>query len=226
MIRRARRRTMTIHMKPHEPIRVTTAMRITDDEVLNFLSKKAQWIEKNVEQFQKIPPPPIRRGEPGEKWMFKGNTLVLNEAVTLLRSAFIVWTDESVTLYWPESQWAERAHQRHHAQKLILSSLRQEAEALFSARVQIYATKMKLFPKRIKLMEAQTRWGSCSSRGNLNFNWRLIGAPIEVIDSIVVHELAHLQHMNHSQEFWELVEAFAPHHDEADNWLRNHQHQL
>lgn len=226
VIRRPYRRTMTIHMKPHRPIRVTTSMQVTDHDILSFLEKKAKWIEKNQTEFENLPQALERTGEPGEVWMFKGKPLYLREAVTVLSKPFLVWGEESVTVYWPEKKWADRNSFRAEIVRLIEQSLRAEAEAWIRGRVESFAFQMKLFPRRIRFMQAQTRWGSCSSRGNVNFNWRLVGAPLEVVDAIVVHELAHLQHMNHSDDFWSLVESFAPKHKDADRWLRDNQHLL
>jgi len=76
--------------------------------------------------------------------------------------------------------------------------------------------------RRIEIRDQRTRWGSCSARGTLSFNWRLALAPYEVLDYVVVHELCHLRQPNHSPRFWELVAARRPHWREQRAWLRNH----
>jgi predicted metal-dependent hydrolase len=68
----------------------------------------------------------------------------------------------------------------------------------------------------------RTRWGSCSRRGGLSFNWRLVQAPPEVLDYVVVHELAHIVHPNHSTAFWMLVHAHCPDYPAHKRWLRRH----
>jgi predicted metal-dependent hydrolase len=73
---------------------------------------------------------------------------------------------------------------------------------------------------RISIREQKTRWGSCSSAGNLNYNWRLIFAPEEIVDYIVVHELAHRLEMNHSKAFYYIVESVLPDYRKAQKWLR------
>ena len=75
---------------------------------------------------------------------------------------------------------------------------------------------------RIAIREQKTRWGSCSSKGTLNFNWRLILAPEEVLDYVVVHELAHRREMNHSKAFYAIVESVLPDYRQARRWLREH----
>ena len=76
--------------------------------------------------------------------------------------------------------------------------------------------------KRIEIRDQRTRWGSCSTRGTLSFNWRLVLAPYEVLDYVVVHELCHLREANHSSRFWKLVETRRPGWRAHRDWLHQH----
>lgn len=96
------------------------------------------------------------------------------------------------------------------------------AREIFTRKAAYYASVMKVTYGRISIREQKTRWGSCSSKGNLNFNWRLIFAPEEVLDYIVVHELAHRREMNHSQAFYDIVESVLPEYKKEQKWLREH----
>lgn len=78
----------------------------------------------------------------------------------------------------------------------------------------------------ITIRDQKSRWGSCSSRGTLSFNYRLIFAPPIILDYVVVHELCHLTHMNHSKDFWDMVERVMPDYKMHKNWLREHGHEL
>ncbi len=78
----------------------------------------------------------------------------------------------------------------------------------------------------VTIRDQKTRWGSCSSRGTLSFNYRLIFAPSEVLDYVVVHELCHLTHMNHSKDFWNMVASVMPEYKLHKKWLREHGHEL
>ncbi len=80
--------------------------------------------------------------------------------------------------------------------------------------------------QRISIRDQKTRWGSCSSKGTLSFNWRLMLAPPAVLDYVVVHELCHLTHMNHSAAFWQKVESVCPDYRAARKWLKDHGHEL
>ena len=94
------------------------------------------------------------------------------------------------------------------------------ARDIFTRKTEYYARIMGVTYGRISIREQKTRWGSCSSAGNLNYNWRLIFAPEKVVDYIVVHELAHRLEMNHSKAFYNIVESVLPDYQSAQQWLR------
>ena len=96
----------------------------------------------------------------------------------------------------------------------------QIARDIFTHKTAYYAQIMHVTYRRISIREQKTRWGSCSSTGNLNFNWRLIFAPESVLDYIVVHELAHRKEMNHSASFYAVVESVLPDYKTSQKWLR------
>lgn len=96
------------------------------------------------------------------------------------------------------------------------------AREIFTRKAAYYAPLMQVTYGRISIREQKTRWGSCSSKGNLNFNWRLIFAPEDVLDYIVVHELAHRREMNHSQAFYDIVRSVLPEYKKEQKWLREH----
>ena len=97
---------------------------------------------------------------------------------------------------------------RRHARKVLLE------------KTAYYAAQMGVSYGRIAVKEQKTRWGSCSSQGNLNFNWKLILMPEEILDYVVVHELAHLIEMNHSPRFWAEVARILPDYERRREWLK------
>lgn len=99
--------------------------------------------------------------------------------------------------------------------------LMREAESAISSRLSYYKSVIGVAYKDVRIKEQKTRWGSCSSKGNLNFNYRLIMAPLWILDYVVIHELCHLKHMNHSRDFWELVEVNFSKYKEAKQWLKD-----
>jgi len=93
-------------------------------------------------------------------------------------------------------------------------------------RVQFYSQTMHLSPQRERITSAKYQWGGCSSRNTLSFSWRLMMAPLPVIDYIVVHELGHIQEKNHSPRFWKIVETTLPDYRARRDWLKKYGHLL
>lgn len=97
----------------------------------------------------------------------------------------------------------------------------ESARKIFKRKTAFYAGKMGVTYGRITIREQKTRWGSCTSEGNLNFNWRLIFAPENVLDYVVVHELAHRKEMNHSPAFYAVVASVMPEYKTYEKWLKD-----
>ncbi|MBO4977046.1 MAG: M48 family metallopeptidase [Lachnospiraceae bacterium] len=103
---------------------------------------------------------------------------------------------------------------------------RNAAKDYFTKRVAYYHTLTGGVYHTITVRDQKSRWGSCSSRGTLSFNYRLMFAPPRVLDYVVVHELCHLTHMNHSKDFWNMVRQIMPDYKIYKEWLREHGHEL
>lgn len=98
--------------------------------------------------------------------------------------------------------------------------LQREGAVIFQQKIACWADRMDVTYGRVTIRDQKTRWGSCSSRGNLNFNWRLLLMPEDVMDYVVVHELAHRREMNHSAAFWKIVETYLPDYRIRRQWLK------
>ena len=102
----------------------------------------------------------------------------------------------------------------------VICWLQNEASTIIQERVTRYANIMGVSYVSVKMSNAKSRWGSCSTKNNLNFAWRLVMCPISVIDYVVVHELSHIEYRNHSQAFWARVKTVLPNYREQQDWLR------
>jgi predicted metal-dependent hydrolase len=107
--------------------------------------------------------------------------------------------------------------------KILIEWLKKHSKKVIFERVKFYSENYGFEYKRVAIKDQRSRWGSCSSRKNLNFNWRLTFAPIEVMDYVIVHELAHTKEMNHSKKFWELVSSICPNFKRCKLWLKENQ---
>ena len=124
-----------------------------------------------------------------------------------------------LTLPDPDSDAAVRA--------AIRSVLSAQALERIRERLQWFAPRIGVHPSgRVAIREQKTRWGSCSGKGNLNFNWKLIMAPPQALDYVVIHELCHLVEFNHSPRFWALVERQMPEYKAWKKWLQTHKEDL
>lgn len=122
---------------------------------------------------------------------------------------------------WIRKKLAQRPAQANPMSREQLRALAEKAVQEIPQRVTHYANQMGVTYGRITIRSQQTRWGSCSSKGNLNFNCLLMLAPEQVIDYVVVHELSHRIHMNHSAAFWKTVEAYMPDYAKWRQWLKD-----
>ena len=95
-----------------------------------------------------------------------------------------------------------------------------QAKRIFQEKAERFSKIMGLKYNRMMVKNQKTRWGSCSSKGNINLNWRVIMAPDEVSDYLIIHELVHLKYLNHSPDFWNLVKTYQPDYLKWRSWLR------
>jgi predicted metal-dependent hydrolase len=122
---------------------------------------------------------------------------------------------------WIEEQQLRQVPQlRLDPSTVSESEARTAARELVSALAEEEAERIGVVYQRVRVGGQRTLWGSCSPRGTLSFNWRLVLAPLEVLDYVVVHELCHLRVPDHSRRFWDLVERHRPHWREQRDWLR------
>ena len=104
--------------------------------------------------------------------------------------------------------------------KILELGLRDLVQKILYQRCFVASQSMGKKFQRLAVKETKSRWGSCSSKGNLNFSWRLVFAPSHVVDYLCAHEVCHLVEMNHSARFWDLVEVLEPNYKEAQKWLK------
>ncbi len=113
-----------------------------------------------------------------------------------------------------------------NAKEIFIEWYKEQAFRKISERVSFYANAGGFKYKRVGITSTMKRWGSCSSDNSLNFSWRLIMAPLRVIDYVVAHELAHTLEKNHSKNFWSIVKALMPAYKKQEMWLKEHGHLL
>lgn len=189
---KSKRRTISLQIKPDGALIVRVPLRVDMKRVYNFIKEKNKWI---ITKQSEIKNKFLQREQLRSELGAPG----LNE---------VLFLGEKIKLELKKSElilWYKREALKH-----------------LSARVDFFTKKFFLNYSRVKINSAKTRWGSCSSRGNINFSWRLIMAPPQVVDYVVIHEIAHLKHKNHSQKFWNFVAEMMPDFAQHRKWLKKH----
>lgn len=207
-VRNPRARRYVLRLRPDGVARVTVPRGGSQTEALRFAERNRSWLAQQVEKLANRPKG--RREWPiGTEILLRGEPVKI-EADTNGRSGTVRLGSETIRV--PATQGDLR--------RLIEHYLRNLAAKEFPARVFALAAPHQLPVKRVTVRNQRTRWGSCSRRGTISLNWRLIQAPPFVRDYLIFHELAHLREMNHSRRFWREVETLCPDYLTAEKWLK------
>lgn len=213
-VRNPRARRYVMRLRPDGVARVTVPRGGSQTEARRFAERNTEWLAQQVEKLAKRPKG-RREWRVGTEILLRGETVII-EVETDGKGGTVRFGPE--TLHVPNIEGDLRASIERH--------LRNLAAHEFPARVFELAAPHQLPVKRVTVRNQRTRWGSCSRRGTISMNWRLIQAPPFVRDYLIFHELAHLREMNHSPRFWQLVETLCPDYRTAEKWLREHSKQL
>jgi predicted metal-dependent hydrolase len=177
-----------------------------------FVRKNRDWIGEKWHKYTEYRDrAPERTFEPQETFPYRGDQRVLDIHDVPEHNI----TDEKIIL-------SERKITETSIQNELETLFRNRARALFDELASKHAEQMNVEYEGLAVRNQRTRWGSCSPKQNLNFNWRLIMAPPEIAEYVVVHELAHLRETNHTKRFWRIIRDQLPDYRERANWLEEH----
>ncbi len=207
---RSKRRTLALIVKPDGSLIVRAPLKTPQKSIRMFVEKNIDWIEKKQAQARASVSPAPKQYSNGEEFLYLGFRYPL-EIVPKQKPALIL--DGCFKLAESSQPRAALAFERWY---------RIQAKEILKERVDFFARQYGLKYNGLKINAARTRWGSCSAKGSLNFSWRLIMAPIESVDYVVVHELVHTIIHNHSTRFWSKVENIMPDYKERKIWLKKH----
>ena len=205
---RAKRRTIALIVERDGSLTVRAPKRATLGDIEKFIHEKSDWILRTREKIQSIVEIPKKQYLNEEQFLYLGNLYPLS----------IVPPQRPALKFENAFKLGSSAQKR--GELVFTKWYKGQALQVISERVAEYSKQHGLMPKQVKISSAKTRWGSCSPDGTLNFTWRLIMAPLLVVEYVVVHELVHLKVKNHSQKFWKAVEAIMPEYKIHRKWLR------
>lgn len=208
LVRSPRARRYLLRLQTDGAARLTMPRRGSRAEAMRFLERSEAWLLRQVELWK------ARRREKqpwneGTRFLFRGEEVVLRVEKSD-RGARLCFSDQIV--------WVP--HEMPDYRKPMQQHLRRLAERELPVRTRELAGRLGITINRVTVRSQKTRWGSCSARGTISLNWRVIQAPSEVRDYLIVHELMHRREMNHSRRYWKLVEEAFPGYREAEKWLK------
>lgn len=211
--RSAKRRKLTITVERDRSVVIHAPEATSDEKIEQVVESKRQWIYEKIghpQKYQDLPHAPGKELVSGESALYLGRQYRIEVVKTGL-----VEIQFAQRFFVPNMQPSKRAE-----------ALREwyigKAKEKIVPRVKHHARQLGVNVASVKIVDNRYRWGSCTLNDNVNFNWRLIKAPMFVIDYVIVHELAHLIEANHTPRFWNIVRAQAPTMDKAKAWLKEH----
>jgi predicted metal-dependent hydrolase len=206
---RSQRKTMSIYVEPSGEVTVRAPKNLEIEKINNILDLKKYWIYTSLSKLKELNDSKIiRQIVDGEGFLYLGKSyrlkIIQNKKSNLVLERGYFLLDEKNT---------------DKAKNEFINFYKNEAKKIIPSKVNYYKKKLGIETQDITIMELRNRWASKSKKG-LNFHWKIMLAPISVINYIVVHELAHYIKEDHSHEFWELVESVLPNYIEQKEWLR------
>lgn len=207
---RSQRKSLALIVQTDGKIIVRAPQHLSQRKILDFVDQKNSWLEDQLTQLKKrATTNNHHKFLEGEKFFYLGDQYPLTfkksqKPPLSLHTSFILNLDD-----------------QPNAKRLFEKWYRQHAAQLLPQRTADYAKQFGFHFTRVNITSARTRWGSCSSRGSINYSWRLIMAPLAVIDYVIIHELVHTQIPNHSQAFWSKVEQIMADYRAHRLWLKN-----
>ena len=208
---RSKRRTIALAVTADASLIVRAPMNTPLSYIERLVESKIDWIRKAITRVSSRPRPVEHEYIEGESFPYLGKSYKLR----------VVKVSEKKLDF--HSEFLLSSKEKKNARVLFIAWYKKEAKQKISERVEWCARRAGISYESIKITTASRRWGSCSTSGNLNFSWRLIMAPLSVVDYVVVHELAHIEHKNHSKAFWNSVKVMYPNYEKAQRWLQQNE---
>lgn len=177
-----------------------------------------EWIFNNYRDAEKTPSQHMQKEYvAGEKFPYRGRRFMLRTQGVESKTTELNFKSNMFWVYIPinilKEEWPQQV------KEALVTWYKKQAKKVFKEKLDSYAKLLSVQYNQLVIKEQKTKWGSCSKKGNINLNWRVILAPNQVIDYIIIHELAHLRYMNHSKDFWHLISSYLSDYKRWKMWL-------
>ena len=219
VIRTDRKRSASIYLDG-KSIKVRVPKGLSDSLVRDLIARKSPWIKRKLREVELAAPPKPKEFVSGETFSYLGKNYRLKvlsgDTPSLkLRGGYL----EANILGSSETQ-------EDQVRSLLLDWYRRHAQERLEEKTRRYAQVLKVEPNSVSVKDYKSRWGSCSTKGDVCYNWRIVIAPHRIVDYVVVHELCHLLEHNHSAIYWRHVERIIPDFQECRKWLKQNSERL
>ena len=216
---RKRKRTISLQISDNSELVIAAPYFTPVAEINRFVQEKQNWIHKTI---QKRKEDSINNKAKeyinGEMFYYLGESFPLE--------TFFEQNERKGLVFWGNRFYLNTADAAEEGISYFASWYKKKAKIHFRQRVDFYSHELNLRAKSVKITSANKRWGSCSADDNLSFSFRLIMAPPDIIDYVIVHELMHIKEKNHSAAFWKLIEAIMPEYKIHRRWLKDNNHKF
>ena len=207
---RSKRKTLSLQINSHAELIVRAPNQLSVKKIEQFIDEKSDWIDKKSNSISLKKPQKPHYAE-GEKFLYLGEEYPLK--ISAIQAKGLNFDGKMFSLH-------------AGGKEEFLAWYKASFKKIALPRLEYYAKNHQLSYNQVRLKTQKTLWGSCSGVNNINLNYLLIGAPISVIDYVIVHELCHSVHKNHSKNFWQLVFSIFPNYKASKRWLQDNGHRL
>jgi predicted metal-dependent hydrolase len=202
------RKTLGLSVERDKSIVVRAPRRVKENEIVDFIERKKFWLHQKLNHTQKYAFSKKKEFVSGSAILYLGRNYKLN-----------ITNEDHDDLKFDNSFIISKKN-RSRAHDLFRDWYLQKAREKIIEKATCHAKNLGVEYGEVKVSDLRFRWGSCTPKNNLNFNWRLIKAPLPVVEYVIVHELAHLIEENHTPKFWSIVKTQLPRYREAKDWLK------
>lgn len=210
-LKQSKRKTTSIFIERDGSVSVLAPEGYDAEKIEQILEQKRSWIYRNLAEWEDLNRTHVERQfVSGEGFPYLGSNYRLK-----------LVDDQQEDLILKNGYFLMRRDRADRGMELFKHFYRNKGLARVTKRVAYYAPKLGVDYRTVRVMELQHHWASCSTKGDLNFHWRCLMAPLSVLDYIVVHELAHRLHRNHNAAFWDVVDKVLPDYQKQVSWLKH-----
>lgn len=214
--------SIKIMVDAKDGVQVTAPLTYNTMTISSIMQDKSAWIMEKMDYLAVLAGCPVPRlFVDGEQFFYLGNRFEIKVQVNeQARHQAVIINGRQMFVEVPRAMYLEAG--AGAVRSILVKWYKKQANLIINERINSYANIIGVEPAKIRIKEQKHRWGSCSGKGNLNFNWHLAMAPEQIIDYVIVHELCHLKRLDHSQVFWGLVEAVLPDYQNRRRWLKKY----